>query len=77
MHRRNSESRYGGLEDIHQKMVDETSEFLTWALSEDRRLPRIPRKRVDQGGFRELLAVPGAKKLVHRWWNRILGGQWD
>ena len=58
--------------DPRQRMIDETSAFLSWALAEDRNLPRIPRKRVDEGGFTELLAVPGARVLIGRWWNRVL-----
>jgi hypothetical protein len=58
--------------DPRQRMIDETSAFLNWALAEDRGLPRIPRKRVDEGGFAELLAVPGARVLIRRWWNRVL-----
>jgi hypothetical protein len=58
--------------DPRTRMIQETSAFLSWALAEDRELPRIPRKRVDEGGFNELLAVPGARVLVNRWWNGVL-----
>jgi hypothetical protein len=54
------------------RMIEETSAFLTWALTEDRGLPRIPRRRVDEGGFKELLAVPGARVVIARWWNTVL-----
>ena len=56
-----------------QQMIDETGEFLTWAMREGRELPRIPRRRVDQGGFAELLRRPMARLVVAHWWHRVLG----
>jgi hypothetical protein len=53
-------------------MIQQTSAFLTWALAEDRGLPRIPRRRVDQGGFAPLLRQPGVRQMVDRWWTRTL-----
>src|SRR5690606_19045487 len=37
--------------DLRRQMIAETGAFLTWALRERPSLPRIPRRRVDQGGF--------------------------
>ncbi|MEM6394421.1 MAG: hypothetical protein AAF797_16765 [Planctomycetota bacterium] len=55
-------------------MIHETSAFLTWALREDRDLPRIPRQRVDRGGFTALLRRSAtARAAVHHWWSRTLG----
>lgn len=53
-------------------MIAQTSAFLTWALAEDRGLPRIPRRRVDEGGFSELLKQRAVRAMVDRWWNRTL-----
>ena len=53
-------------------MLAETSAFLTWALSNGRVLPRIPRRRVEAGGFAGLLRRPGARAAVAHWWNRVL-----
>ena len=53
-------------------MIAETSAFLTWALREDISLPRIPRKRVSEGGFRHLLAQPGVRGRLDHWWNCVL-----
>jgi hypothetical protein len=53
-------------------MIEETGVFLTWALREDRLLPRIPRRRVDQGGFTELMRGRMARIVVAHWWRRVL-----
>ena len=66
----------GRLRDLGQEMVDDTSKFLTWALSANRGLARIPIRRVDNGGFELMIRVPGVKKLVRRWWDRALEKAW-
>ncbi len=53
-------------------MIHETSVFLTWALSSGVDLPRIPVRRVDEGGFDRLLRLPGARRALGRWWMRTL-----
>ncbi len=58
--------------DLHVEMIDETSRWLSWALSQGRDLPRIPTRMVDHGGFTEILKKPGAKQLAARWWKRVL-----
>lgn len=58
--------------DLRTQMIRETSAFLTWALAKDRGLPRVPRRRVDEGGFGPLLQIAGARALVDRWWARVL-----
>ena len=58
--------------DLRKEMIAETSAFLTWALAQDRALPEIPRRRVDQGGFSQVLTNPAARALVGRWWSRLL-----
>jgi len=58
--------------DLQKEMIDETSRWLSWALSEGRDLPRIPTRMVDHGGFASMLKLPGAKKLAARWWARVL-----
>ncbi|MEX2671284.1 MAG: hypothetical protein WD294_04145 [Phycisphaeraceae bacterium] len=32
----------------------------------------IPRKRVDDGGFTELMKLRGGREMVNRWWLRTL-----
>lgn len=53
-------------------MIDETSAFLTWALGSGVELPKVPRRRVDSGGFSQFLRAPGAKAAVERWWSTAL-----
>jgi len=58
--------------DPREQMISQTSAFLSWALREGRDLPRIPRRRVDEGGFTRLLRTPGARAAVAHWWGRVL-----
>lgn len=52
-------------------MIAETEAFLNWALwRED--VPRIPRRRMDEGGFTRLMRQPGARALAGRWWRTTL-----
>ncbi|MCE9592005.1 MAG: hypothetical protein K8S99_15970 [Planctomycetes bacterium] len=60
--------------DDAKAMIAETAEFLSWALSDDRGLPSIPRRRVDDGGFDFVSTHEGARALAERWWKRILEG---
>jgi hypothetical protein len=60
------------IRETRETMIGQTNAFLNWAMSESRDLPRIPRRRVDQGGFQELLRHPGARALVRHWWERVL-----
>ncbi len=53
-------------------MIAETSAWLTWAMSSGQALPRIPRRRVGLGGFRDILQRPGARAAVYHWWSRTL-----
>jgi hypothetical protein len=53
-------------------MIAETNAFLDWALGDGKALPRIPRRRVDQGGFTELMRRPLAKIVAAHWWRRAL-----
>lgn len=57
---------------LREKMIRETNAFLSWSLAKDRGLPRIPRRRVDEGGFSTILRHPGAMAIVRRWWARVL-----
>jgi len=58
--------------DRREQMIHETSAFLTWALSTNAAVPRIPIRRVDDGGFDMLMRMPGARQAVQRWWMRAL-----
>jgi hypothetical protein len=58
--------------DRRERMIAETSAFLTWALSSGVDVPRIPRRRVEEGGFARLLHLPGARTAMNYWWWRTL-----
>lgn len=58
--------------DPRQRMIDETSAWLTWALRTNDRIARIPARRVSDGGFSALLGVPMAKVAFDHWWGRTL-----
>ena len=53
-------------------MIDETGAWLTWALRQDVNVPRIPRRRVDHGGYEALMKTAGARAAVEHWWYRTL-----
>lgn len=45
------------------------SAFLTFALRTTRRIPRIPRKRADQGGYSGLLKLETGERHAAQWWS--------
>ena len=55
-----------------RRAIAETNAFLTWAMQNDQPLPRIPRRRVDRGGFSQLLSRPNASGLIAYWWAKTL-----
>ncbi|MEX2212529.1 MAG: hypothetical protein WD768_00280 [Phycisphaeraceae bacterium] len=60
------------MRDLRKEMIDETSRFITWALSQDEKVPRIPVRRVEKGGFSQAMKVPGARSMAARLWSRLL-----
>ncbi len=59
-----------------KQMIEHTNRYLSRMLGDKRlakRLPRIPRRRVDQGGFDFVRNNPGARALAEHFWNRLLG----
>jgi hypothetical protein len=61
--------------ETRQQMIDSTNRFLSWALGPGGRgchYPRIPRRRVDRGGFSAILRMPGAQAMVRDFWRRVL-----
>lgn len=64
--------RKNEIRDLRRDMIQDTNRFLTWALQQERDLPRIPVRRVERGGFDRLMSVPGAAKMASRWWGRAL-----
>lgn len=58
--------------DRRQMMIDQTGAWLTWALDNDVQTPRIPTRRVDEGGFGILRQIPGARVAFARWWAETI-----
>lgn len=50
----------------------EHSRFLTLALRSGRKYPRIPTKRVDQGGYSGLLKLSEGEKRAAMWWSTAM-----
>ncbi len=48
------------------------SSFLTRALRYGLRHPRIPAKRVDEGGYSGLLKMPEREKRAILWWSAAM-----
>ena len=65
-------NQYHRTKDARRRAIAETSAFLSWALRTDQPLPRIPRRRVDRGGFSEMMKRPLAGKIVAAWWAQAL-----
>jgi hypothetical protein len=57
-----------------KQMIEHTNRFLSRMLGPGRRrIPRIPRRRVDQGGYEFVRKHAGARALAEHFWNRLLG----
>jgi hypothetical protein len=41
-------------------------------MKSDQPVPRIPRRRVDRGGFAHLLSRPNAGGVIASWWAKAL-----
>ena len=55
-----------------RRAIAETNAFLSMAMRCDQSLPRIPRRRVDRGGFAELLSRPNASGIIAYWWSKTI-----
>lgn len=64
--------RYRRMAETRREMIDHHSQFLTMALRGDAETPKIPRRRVDQGGYSELMKRPGARAAALAWWDSVL-----
>jgi hypothetical protein len=60
--------------DAGLRMIREHSRWLTRALGgrRTRPLPRIPVRKVSEGGFGKLMSTPVGRFRAERWWERTL-----
>lgn len=58
-------SVYSTLDEDRQKMIDETSAFVTWGLRHPEAVRWIPRWPIDEGGF--------SPRLSFVFWSPLLG----
>ena len=61
---------------ISSRMIREHSAWLTRMLrgagGRKARAPRIPVRRVSEGGFARLMSTPAGRYRAERWWERTL-----
>lgn len=57
---------------VGEMMRNAHSAWLTEALASKREYPRIPVRRVDEGGFSKLLSMKNGEELAARWWDIAL-----
>jgi hypothetical protein len=55
-----------------QLVRDEHSAWLTRALASGRAYPRIPLRRVAEGGFDRVMRLPSGPAQAERWWRIAL-----
>jgi hypothetical protein len=68
---RHADGRVVHLCETRHQMIASTNRFLSRALRNGAS-PRIPRRRVDRGGFAAILRRRGARALVNHWWAQVL-----
>lgn len=56
-----------------ERFIAEHSAWLTAAMAQKTRTPRIPVKPVSRGGYDALRKRPGGKERAARWWSIALG----
>ena len=57
---------------ISQRMILQHARWLTWAMQSDLPQPRIPVRKVSDGGFAKLMSSPSGRRRAERWWDRAL-----
>jgi hypothetical protein len=57
---------------IGQRMAREHSSWLTRILRGRAAMPRIPVRRISEGGFAQLMSTPSGRARAERWWERTL-----
>jgi hypothetical protein len=55
-----------------ERMIREHSRWLSCAIRRGAAVPRIPVRRVAEGGFARLMSTPGGRQRAQRWWASAL-----
>jgi hypothetical protein len=55
-----------------ERMVMEHARWLSWALRHRPHLPRIPVRKVSEGGFARLMATHRGREFAAEWWEDAL-----
>lgn len=66
-------NRRAALEEAGARARREHSDWLTRALQSGARWPRIPTRRVSQGGFAEFMSRQDGPRRAERWWDAAIG----
>lgn len=65
-------NRRGVLEEAGARARREHSAWLTKALRNGARWPRIPTRKVSQGGFAAMMARQGGPERAEQWWSAAI-----
>jgi len=55
-----------------ERMILEHARWLSWALRKGRRMPRIPVRKVSDGGFARMMATRRGRAYASNWWGEAL-----
>ena len=67
--------QFGGRDrqpETRQRMLRETETWLNWAIKQRSGVPRIPTRRVSEGGYGELVRRPLGRLMATHWWARAI-----
>ncbi len=53
---------------LRRRMIRQHARWLTAALKGRKVAPRIPTRRVDEGGFARLMSTPRGRQAASEWW---------
>ena len=55
-----------------ERMIREHAQWLTRAVRRPRGYPRIPVRKVSEGGYAGLMASPNGRSIADGWWHSAL-----
>ena len=60
---------------IGGRLIRAHSRWLSWALKRGVPVPRIPTRKVVEGGFAHLKASAAGREWAKKWWSETLNGR--